>query len=141
MIDFIVNAKPFGKKRPRVSKYRGVYSPPENTVFERIIRKEYMKHYKMNPTVAPIQLDLIFYFKRPRAMKDQIYCLKKPDFDNLAKSIADALNGYAYHDDCQIVLHSCQKLYAQKDMIHIRISKVNNVKSESVTSMEACNTP
>lgn len=37
---------------------------------------------------------------------------KKPDFDNLAKVVADALNGKAYRDDAQIVLGRQVKRWA-----------------------------
>ncbi len=37
---------------------------------------------------------------------------KKPDCDNLAKSVLDSLNGLAYHDDGQIVVLMVKKYHA-----------------------------
>ena len=36
---------------------------------------------------------------------------KRPDFDNIGKIIADALNGVAYRDDAQIVEAKLVKIY------------------------------
>lgn len=33
----------------------------------------------------------------------------KPDIDNIAKLILDALNGIAYEDDAQVVILQCAK--------------------------------
>jgi Holliday junction resolvase RusA-like endonuclease len=38
--------------------------------------------------------------------------MKKPDIDNIFKSIADGLNGIVYHDDCQIVSINVKKVYS-----------------------------
>ena len=40
---------------------------------------------------------------------------KKPDFDNIAKIICDALNGIAYKDDASIVSAIVEKYYADDD--------------------------
>jgi Holliday junction resolvase RusA-like endonuclease len=48
---------------------------------------------------------------------------KKPDIDNIAKSITDAMNGIAYKDDSQIVSMHLTKVYAQTAGVHINISE------------------
>lgn len=39
---------------------------------------------------------------------------KKPDVDNIAKLVMDALNGLAWHDDSQVVSLSAHKAYAEQ---------------------------
>ena len=48
---------------------------------------------------------------------------KKPDADNLAKAILDALNGVAYPDDAQIVKLTVRKRYGEADMVHVLIEE------------------
>jgi len=47
--------------------------------------------------------------------------VKKPDADNIIKIIADALNGLAYKDDCQIVRLEFEKFYALTPRVEIWI--------------------
>ena len=41
--------------------------------------------------------------KRAEMLEGKIWPAKKPDSDNIAKVVLDALNGIAYHDDTQII--------------------------------------
>ena len=52
------------------------------------------------------------------------YACKKPDADNIAKSVLDALNGFAYNDDNQIVCLTVQKLYDTNARVEITIEKL-----------------
>jgi len=63
-----------------------------------------------------------FVLPRPKRLyrkKDpsqMVKCFKKPDLDNLAKSLNDAIdrNGGYWHDDAQVQGMSMKKLYAEK---------------------------
>lgn len=46
-----------------------------------------------------------------------IYCAKKPDVDNYAKAIMDALtdSGVIWMDDAQVVDINCRKLYTTRE--------------------------
>ena len=46
---------------------------------------------------------------------------KRPDLDNLNKSVMDALNGIVYRDDCQVVTLNSTKVYAQTPGVDICI--------------------
>ena len=50
---------------------------------------------------------------------------KKPDADNIIKSIADALNGIAYADDSQIVQATVNKWWAEESKAEIIIREVS----------------
>jgi len=55
-----------------------------------------------------------------------IYPTKKPDADNIAKIVLDALNGVAYTDDTQVVNLSVQKRYGEVAEVKVEITEVNN---------------
>lgn len=63
------------------------------------------------------------YTKKKRA--ECLDCLirpaKKPDIDNVLKAVLDALNGFAYDDDRQVVSVTCRKFYAAQGYIRIGI--------------------
>ena len=50
---------------------------------------------------------------------------KKPDTDNIAKAILDALNGLAYYDDAQIVELTVAKRYGTVPCVEVVISEVS----------------
>ena len=46
---------------------------------------------------------------------------KKPDTDNIAKAILDALNGLAYYDDAQICQLEVYKFYSDEPRAEVYI--------------------
>ena len=84
----------------------------------------------MTPIFAdntPISLHCICYFLRPvgrrKGKKRREMPVVKPDWDNCGKIISDALNGYAYHDDDQIVNAQIYKRYTE-DIREVGVSVV-----------------
>lgn len=67
---------------------------------------------------APIQLTITFVMPRPKAMvwkrrpMPRVHHTKKPDLDNLEKSLMDALTGIVWRDDSQVVWKSSTKWIA-----------------------------
>ena len=45
----------------------------------------------------------------------------KPDTDNIAKIVCDALNGVAYHDDKQITSLTVDKVWAEDGIERVEI--------------------
>ncbi len=54
-----------------------------------------------------------FYFKKPKKPISFVPCTKGADLDKLARGLGDALTGYAYFDDCQIVVWNVAKKYVE----------------------------
>jgi Holliday junction resolvase RusA-like endonuclease len=59
--------------------------------------------------------------KRPHG---EHYCTTKPDFDNLGKVIADALNGLAYRDDAQIADGQVVKRLGDRERVVVSIGQL-----------------
>ena len=49
--------------------------------------------------------------------------IKKPDIDNLAKSLLDGMNGVVFKDDSQIVSLHCTKVYASEPGVDIMVKE------------------
>lgn len=53
------------------------------------------------------------YAKSKRREMANAPCMVKPDCDNIAKAVLDALNGVAYHDDAQVTRVSIEKRWTE----------------------------
>ena len=132
----IINLDPYPSPRPRFSRKTGkAYMPNEYTLWKKLFLKEWLKHGldKFDAGV-PLAVDLIFYISPPKAiarvkknqniLKSEMWrVVKKPDLDNLEKSVLDSVNSHAYEDDNQISdLHS-RKWYSLKPRVEIVIKE------------------
>ena len=61
--------------------------------------------------------------------KGELYPTKKPDADNIAKVICDALNGSAYHEDTQVVKLTVRKVYTEGEP-KVRVEIYEIIKGE-----------
>ena len=61
---------------------------------------------------------------RKRAAEGKIKPCKKPDSDNIAKAILDALNGVAYYDDSQIVELTIKKEYGEAARVEVELNAI-----------------
>lgn len=60
---------------------------------------------------GPVVLNLTFYLARPKTVKREHHAVR-PDVTKLTRLVEDALTGFAYTDDAQIVSASQTKHYA-----------------------------
>ncbi|WP_029688054.1 RusA family crossover junction endodeoxyribonuclease [Thermoanaerobacter sp. A7A] len=131
-----IPGKPFGKQRPRVTKAGIAYTPKETVNYENFIKLLYMQKYKKYKDLkleGPIKMTITAVYKIPKSaskkdkelmLRNVIRPTKKPDMDNIAKAIADALNGLAYEDDKQIVEMYISKIYAEDEFVEVVVEEV-----------------
>lgn len=129
---FYVEGKPQPKQRPRFytrGKFAKAYTPSETVTYENLVRFCYKKQlgdiFFRGPIKVKIEIVVAIEKKHfgkkglnkegEEKYKNHIPPVKKPDLDNVAKSILDALNEVAWHDDCQIVQLTCTKRYSQSN--------------------------
>lgn len=132
-LTFHVDIKPVPKGRPRFSKVGGFmrsYTPKKTSDYETQVRDAAVQVMTREPLETPLAVYLYFRLPIPRShsKKRQEACLngserpiKKPDIDNLAKSVLDGLNGVVWHDDSQIVSLHLTKVYARNPGIDLLI--------------------
>lgn len=105
--EFRVYGKIRGQARPRVTRNgKHTYKVKEDVNWERKIREAFINSGGRSFGNAPIALAVISHRALPKSTPKKItqqsdVC--KPDASNILKSVEDALNGIAYHDDRQIV--------------------------------------
>ena len=139
MIRFRYNGEAVGKGRPRISRrgnYVHTYTPEKTRVFEESIRFEFMAAnsekmpvYKREiPLIAKVVIGCSIptsYSKKKQALcRDRVLVpSKKPDIDNILKAVFDALKGYSFEDDVQIVQVYAEKQYAVEPFVEVEIDE------------------
>lgn len=133
---FSVPGKPRGKERPRTVRMGNritTYTPKNTVDYENLIRKSYKNSDGNFKLENAINADILAIFPVPKStskkmkeemIKGNIKCTKKPDCDNVAKVILDALNGTAYNDDSQVCKLSVEKIYGENPMIKVCLKEI-----------------
>lgn len=134
MISFTIPGAPVGKGRPRFAK-RGnfvtTYTPKETASYENLVKVLAMQEMGSNqPTSSPVNVFIDIAIcppvswskkKRAQALNAEIYPTGKPDIDNVAKGILDAMNGVVYLDDKQAIGLMVRKFYRESDYAVVRV--------------------
>ena len=139
MISFTVPGDPFGKQRPRHTKWTGhTYTPKETKNHEEVIAWTYRKNFGnfRFPDKTYIDIGIIAYIGIPKSaskavrekmIAGEIRPTVKPDWDNIGKLVTDALNGIAYDDDKNIVDAIVRKYYSTIPRTVIFIKEAENL--------------
>lgn len=130
-IEFEILGKPIGKARPRVSRW-GAYTPTKTVNYENFIKLCFIEKYK---NFIPLETNLKVYIKAifevPQSYsnkkKKELIGKphnKKPDIDNVSKSILDALNKIAFKDDNLVTKLEVEKIYGEQAKVLVQIEEV-----------------
>lgn len=133
----IIPGVPVGKGRPKFSTVKGhaiAYTPAKTASYENLVKIAFQNSGQSAfDREAQLKAEIKAFFpipkstsKRNRLLMTEKYILpaKKPDTDNLAKSILDALNGLAYYDDAQICELHVYKYYSEDPRAEIIITDI-----------------
>lgn len=108
----------YGLARPRFSKW-GAYEPAKNKSAKQAVAMMYVqasrrkyglvrKARKPLPVTVRIETTRALPKSKPKKI-DEEHDTYKPDLDNVAKLVLDALNDVAYDDDSQVTILSVNK--------------------------------
>lgn len=134
--DFVVEGKPVGKGRPRfkrVGNFVQTYTPANTAEYEKLVRLKF-KNAGGVITENPVKVEIVAFFTPPKSTKkrdriemlaNRILPVKKPDCDNIAKIVLDALNKIAYKDDAQVAELSVKKRYAAAAKVFVHIEEID----------------
>lgn len=132
--EFEVPGKIIGKGRPRLNSYTGVvYTPTRTKDYESLVEQYFLLKYPRFKTLeGRIKVSIIAYFSIPKTTKkadinemleNNISPIKKPDIDNIVKSILDSMNKFAFKDDNQITKLEVEKKYSLEDKVYVKIEE------------------
>lgn len=120
---FEVLGKPYGKGRPRFMRNGHTYTPSETTNYENLVKLSFQQQTDRTKFDGEVSARIIAVYPIPKSAskKKQAEMLTgdirptvKPDCDNIAKTILDALNNIAFADDSQVVELFVKKMYGEE---------------------------
>ena len=142
MIRFTYYGEIRGKGRPRfrnAGKFIQTYTDKDTQAYEMSIKEAYLQANQeayMNPD-TPLAIVLTVYQQIPKSVSKKkkqemldgkFRPTKKPDIDNILKSVLDSLNQVAFHDDTQIVSVEVVKWYDETPRMVVKIFELNNTE-------------
>lgn len=125
---FTIPGPPVGKGRPRFTTTGIPYTPPATRAAERRARAAYVESGGPRfPDGSALTLDVILYVARPRShlLKGGTLSKRgrefpvprsKPDTDNAAKLILDALEGVAFRNDLQVARLTVTRVWSTPEL-------------------------
>lgn len=130
----IIQGKVQAKQRPRFNG-KSTYTPEQTKNYENWVKLSFINQYpNFKPLESELEVSIKAYFeipksvskkKREQMLNGNIRPTIKPDLDNIAKSILDALNKLAYLDDKQIVLLKVEKFYDVSPRVELMVEEIS----------------
>lgn len=125
MITFIIDGVAVPKQRPRITRGRQAYTPKKTRDYEERVRRSFRSSYHGDVPVfdagTPVKVCIEVIQQIPKSWSNSktlkaehgeiTPVSRNGDLDNIAKSILDALNGYAFKDDAQVTTLIVSKRY------------------------------
>lgn len=120
MITFEVPGDPVAKGRPRATRQGRFYTPEKTVRYESTVALFASQAMEGRQTLAgPLTLEIEATFQWPLSWGEKKrarmpFKTSKPDLDNVAKAVADAMNGVVYLDDAAVVRLAATKKYGER---------------------------
>lgn len=136
IIHFTVEGAAVPKQRPRISGRRA-YKPKRTKDYEERVlnafRSSYSGFYPAFGKDVPVRICISVTQETPRSWSKKkraqaesgeiVPLSRNGDVDNIAKSILDALNGFAYEDDCQVTTLIVTKQYGVNPCAEVQLGE------------------
>lgn len=123
---FEIHQKPAVQKQTRLGRH-GCYNPSHAD--QEMLRWQIRPHAPKVPLEGPISLEITFYMPIPKTSRVQTRLMingttlpiKRPDIDNMAYLVTNAMKGIMYEDDSQIVDLILRKRYGEEPKTVIKV--------------------
>lgn len=137
-LNLVVNDIPKAAKRPRKG-FNSFYVPDaakNKKDIQSLIKDQIPENFEKIYTDIEITIDcyiqtLNSFSKVDKELAELKYIRPsaKPDSDNFAKTYLDALNGYLWEDDGQVISLTCNKYYSKNPRVEMNIRYKNDFTS------------
>lgn len=131
LVHFEVLGRPVGKGRPRFGNGR-TYTPKTTADAENLVASRARQIFA-EPYSSPVGVTIIAIFEPPKSWskKKRAEHLwrpheQKPDGDNIAKLVLDAMSGIAYDDDKRATTIKIEKIWGEPARTVIRVQPLPN---------------
>jgi Holliday junction resolvase RusA-like endonuclease len=134
-VEFTVYGEPKAKARPQFTRSGHAYTKKDTVLYENLVRLSYIEQVGeyVFPAEVPLAVSVICFFSIPKSTpkrmlddmrSERVFRTKKPDLDNVVKSVTDGLLGVAYLDDSQICNLVATKRYSANPRVEVVITQL-----------------
>ncbi|MDD2899009.1 MAG: RusA family crossover junction endodeoxyribonuclease [Desulfuromonadaceae bacterium] len=130
-IEFFIPGKPVAQSRPRFARrgaFVATYDAAPAKDYKSWVKSCALDHMEkasitMISRDIPLIMTLVVDVERPKTKKNVAFPTTKPDCDNFAKGVMDALESILYQADQQIVRLVVSKHYSDRPGVTVTISE------------------
>ena len=136
MLLFEIEGVPIPQKQTKFIKATGIaYNPSRKDVEQ--VKWQIKPYAPQAPLEGAIEMHLTFYMPIPKSVSRAVHMqmlngvilhVKKPDFDNLAYLITNALKQIVYRDDSQVTDCIIRKRYGERPRTVIKIIPIEQMQ-------------
>lgn len=131
MIEFFIPGRPVAQSRPRFARrgnFVATYDATPAKDYKSWVKScalDYMHTFNVTliPRETPLVMMLTVGVDRPKSKKKALHVVTKPDCDNFAKGIMDALESVLYQADQQITKLIVSKHYSDRPGVTVSIEE------------------
>lgn len=145
MIEIRIPGAPQGKGRARSMRLKSGqtihYTPEKTRTYEGVIKSLAIDAMGDGlPFGGPLELEIVCTYpvaaswpawKRELALAGQLAATVKPDLDNVAKAVKDALNGVVWGDDTQVIRALITKVYGERPQVIARVRPLQQLAAQT----------
>lgn len=124
------------KGRPRFTRFGSVYTPKKTTDYEKHVHRQAEKALSetQSPGLisSPVKVFITVYMPIPQSWSSKkkreavgVAHSKKPDLDNLVKSVMDGMNKALFTDDSLVCDIRANKLYGETPRVVVTVETVD----------------
>lgn len=130
MFIYEIHSQPRPQRQTHLGRH-GCYDPSK--MHKREIQWQISPHAPKEPLRGSIEVHLTFYLPIPKHIRgierqqmqgNIVRHIKRPDLDNLAYIVTNAMKGIVYHDDSQICRMVFEKMYSETPKTVIKVCEV-----------------
>lgn len=145
LVSITLDGAPRGKGRPRFriirpkgggAPFASVYTDAETAAYESALASEAVAAWRRPPLETALTVFAEAFIpipaswsgkKRAAASAGDVFPTGKPDGDNIAKCVGDALNKILWLDDSQIIMWQVLKVYSDFPRLRVSVWEWNDL--------------
>lgn len=128
-IKFSIEGNPVAWHRSGYNRHTGmIFKHKADVVWQNHVRTQAILNRPLVLPECAIIMTVVFRMPRPKYHKTGVYYrhTKKPDLDNLVKSVKDAMTKSMYRDDAQIIAENISKVFCDRPGVDIELTYIND---------------
>lgn len=139
-VTFSIWGAPRGKGRPRMTRSGHTYTDARTRAYETAVKIEATAAMRGRRPFAKgcvVLLEAIFEPPKSLSRKKRVALLgtpvmKKPDIDNIEKSVIDGMNGTIFYDDSQVWATFGVKRYGETSRVDVKVVECETIEELAV---------